>query len=72
MSSSEQPDRRAFLKHLGTVGATGVAAMVSTDAVAEPQTTPSPGAAAPTQPAETAHAYLFLSPPEAGMGRASR
>ena len=42
MSSSEQPDRRAFLKGLGTVGATGVAAMVSADAVAEPQATRPP------------------------------
>jgi gluconate 2-dehydrogenase gamma chain len=71
MSSSEQPDRRAFLKQLGTVGATGVAAMGSADAVAEPQATPSPPAAAPTPPAETAHVYLFLSPPEAAFVEAA-
>ena len=67
MSSSEQPDRRAFLKGLGTVGATGVASMVSADAVAEPQATPPPAPAGPTQPAETAHAHVFLSPPEAAF-----
>lgn len=70
MSSSEQPDRRAFLKGLGTVSATGVAAMVSADAVAEPQATGSP-AAAPPQPAETARAYIFLSPPEAAFVEAA-
>src|SRR5258706_14140527 len=64
---SEQPDRRAFLKSLGTVGATGVAAMVSADAVAEPQAAPSPGATAPAQPAVTPHTYTFLSPPEAAF-----
>jgi gluconate 2-dehydrogenase gamma chain len=71
MSSSEQPDRRAFLKRLGTVGATGVAAMVSADAVAEPQATPSPAAGAPAQPAQDARAYLFLSPPEAAFVEAA-
>jgi gluconate 2-dehydrogenase gamma chain len=68
---SEQPDRRAFLKSLGTVGATGVAAMVSADAVAEPQAAPSPGAAAPAQPAVTLHTYTFLSPPEAAFVEAA-
>ncbi len=67
MSSSQQPDRRAFLKHLGTVGASGVAAMVSADAVAESQATDPPRAAAPTQQTESAHAYIFLSPPEAAF-----
>ena len=71
MSMSEQPDRRAFLKGLGTVGATGVAAMVSADAVAEPQATRAPAAAAPTLAAETAHAYIFLSPPEAAFVEAA-
>jgi len=68
---SEQPDRRAFLKSLGTVGATGVAAMVSADAVAEPQAAPSPGAAAPPQPAVALHTYTFLSPPEAAFVEAA-
>ena len=62
MSSSEQPDRRAFLKGLGTVGATGVAAMVSADAVAEPQATRPPAVAAPTQPAETAEQFACIKP----------
>jgi gluconate 2-dehydrogenase gamma chain len=64
------PDRRAFLKSLGTVGATGVAAMVSGDAVAKPQTAPSP-AAAPPPPAPAPHAYTFLSPPEAAFVEAA-
>ena len=68
---SEQPDRRAFLKSLGTVGATGVAAMVSADAVAEPQAAPSPGGAAPAQPAVALHTYTFLSPPEAAFVEAA-
>ena len=68
---SEQPDRRAFLKSLGTVGATGVAAMVSADAVAEPQAAPSPGPAAASQPAVTPHTYTFLSPPEAAFVEAA-
>ena len=68
---SEQPDRRAFLKSLGTVGATGVAAMVSADAVAEPQAAPSLGAAAPAQPAVALHTYTFLSPPEAAFVEAA-
>ena len=67
MSSSDQPDRRAFLKSLGTAGATGVAAIVSSDVGAEPQAA-SPVAAAPaTSPAATPHAYTFLSPPEAAF-----
>ena len=70
MSSSDQPDRRAFLKSLGTVGATGVAAMVSADAAAEPQAAPAPRCR-PAQPAATAHAYTFLSPPEAAFVEAA-
>ena len=70
MSSSEQRDRRAFLKSLGTVGATGVAVMVSTDVAAAPQAAAPPaGAAAAAGPAPTdaAHAYSFLSPPDAAF-----
>jgi len=67
MSSAEQRDRRAFLKSLGTVGATGVAAMVSTDVAAEPQ------AAAPAAASATAvaAAYSFLSPPDAAFVEAA-
>ena len=70
MSSSEQPDRRAFLKSLGTVGATGVAAMVPVDTVAEPQTGPPP-AAVPVTPGNAPHTYTFLSPPEAAFVEAA-
>jgi hypothetical protein len=65
--NQEPPRSRVGLKGLGTVGATGVAAMVPADAIAEPQATPSPTAAAPTQSAEAAQAYIFLSPPEAAF-----
>ena len=70
----EQPDRRAFLKRLGTVGATGVAASVgvgvSAEAAVEPQAAaPPPGATA--APAAAAHAYTFLSPPEAAFVEAA-
>jgi gluconate 2-dehydrogenase gamma chain len=67
---SEQPDRRAFLKSLGTVGATGVAAMVSGDAAADPQAAPSP-AAAPAPADAAPHTYTFLSPPEAAFVEAA-
>ena len=62
---SDQPDRRAFLKGLGTVGATGVAAMVPVDAEAN-----QPAAAAPAAPLPAdavSHAYTFLTPPEAAF-----
>jgi gluconate 2-dehydrogenase gamma chain len=77
---SEQPDRRTFLKSLGTVGATGVAAIVSGDAVsgdavAGPQAAPSPAAApAPPTAAPLTYApstYTFLSPPEAAFVEAA-
>jgi gluconate 2-dehydrogenase gamma chain len=63
---SDQPNRRDFLKSLGTVGATGVAAAaVVVDASAESQTA-APGAAA-TASAPVSHAYTFLTPPEAAF-----
>jgi len=74
MSSAEQPDRRAFLKSLGTVGATGVAAIVSTDVAAEPQAAaPAAKAAATAGPAtpEAVHTYSFLSPPDAAFVEAA-
>jgi gluconate 2-dehydrogenase gamma chain len=74
MSATEQPDRRAFLKSLGTVGATGVAAIVSTDVAAEPQAaTPAAGAAAAAGPstADTTRAYSYLSPPHAAFVEAA-
>ena len=77
---SEHPDRRAFLKSLGTVGATGVAAIVSGDtalsdtatgeAIAEPQAGAAPPAV-PASPAAALHTYTFLSPPEAAFVEAA-
>jgi gluconate 2-dehydrogenase gamma chain len=63
---SDQPNRRDFLKSLGTVGATGVAAAtVGVDASAESQAA-APAAAAATS-APVSHAYTFLTPPEAAF-----
>ena len=69
MSSSDHPDRRAFLKSLGTVGASGVAAIVSSEAAAQPQAaSPAAAGAAPANSsAETPHTYTFLSPPESAF-----
>jgi gluconate 2-dehydrogenase gamma chain len=64
---ADQPDRRAFLKGLGTVGATGVAAMVPLPAAAEPSQRP---AVAPPPP-EPLHAFTFLTPPEAAFVEAA-
>jgi len=63
---SDQPNRRDFLKSLGTVGATSVAAAaVGVDANAESQAA-APAAAAATS-APVSHAYTFLTPPEAAF-----
>ena len=63
---SDQPNRRDFLKQLGTVGATGVVAAVGVDAPAgaEPQAA-APAAAAASAP--VSHAYTFFTPPEAAF-----
>src|SRR5262249_6119210 len=62
---SEQPNRRDFLKTVGTVGASGIAAAVGVDGV-EAQTRP--GAAAPAWRAvPVSHAYTFLTAPEAAF-----
>ena len=67
---SDQPNRRDFLKSLGTVGATGVAAAaVGVDASAESQAA-APAAAAATS-APVSHAYTFLTPPEAAFVEAA-
>ena len=61
---SDQPNRRDFLKSLGTVGATGVAAAaVGVDASAESQA----AAPAAATSAPVSHAYTFLTPPEAAF-----
>ena len=63
---SDQPNRRDFLKSLGTVGATSVAAAaVGVDANAASQAA-APAAAAATS-APVSHAYTFLTPPEAAF-----
>lgn len=64
-------NRRDFLKTVGTVGATGIAAAVGVDAAAEPQARPATdsggrGGAAPAGP-PVSHAYAFLSAPEAAF-----
>ena len=58
-------NRRDFLKTVGTVGATGIAAAVGVDAGAEPQARAAAGAAAASAP--VSHAYTFLTAPEAAF-----
>jgi gluconate 2-dehydrogenase gamma chain len=59
-------NRRDFLKTVGTVGATGIAAAVGGDVSAEAQTAPA-AAAAPSTSAPVSHAYTFLTAPEAAF-----
>ena len=67
---SDHTGRRAFLKGLGTVAASGVAATVASPATAEsPQRPTNPGAAAPSEAA--LHVYTFLRPPEAAFVEAA-
>ena len=56
-------NRRDFLKTVGTVGATGIAAAVGADSI-EAQT-PAPASAKPTTP--VSHAYTFLTAPESAF-----
>jgi gluconate 2-dehydrogenase gamma chain len=62
---SDQPNRRDFLKQLGTVGATGVVAAVGVDAPASAEPQAAGAAAAGAEP--ISHAYTFFSPPEAAF-----
>jgi gluconate 2-dehydrogenase gamma chain len=64
---SDQPNRRDFLKRLGTVGATGVVAAVGVDAPANAEPQAAAAAAAPAASAPVSHAYTFFSPPEAAF-----
>jgi gluconate 2-dehydrogenase gamma chain len=66
---TDQPNRRDFLKSVGTVGATGLAAAVGVESPADAQTT---GAAkgAPASP-PVSHAYTFLTAPEAAFVEAA-
>ena len=57
-------NRRDFLKTVGTVGATGIAAAVSGE-TAEAQAPAAAGAKAPSAP--VSHAYTFLTAPEAAF-----
>src|SRR5512132_3231152 len=58
-------NRRDFLKTVGTVGATGIAAAVGVDSTVEAQ---APGSASRGLPAAAvSHAYTFLTAPEAAF-----
>jgi len=62
---SEQPNRRDFLKTVGTVGASGLAAAVGVEEV-EAQTRPAP-ATTPASAGAVSHAYTFFTAPEAAF-----
>jgi gluconate 2-dehydrogenase gamma chain len=62
--NNTQRNRRDFLKTVGTVGATGIAAAVGADAAVDAQT---PAAATPAAPTPVSHAYTFLTAPEAAF-----
>ena len=65
-------NRRDFLKTVGTVGASGLAAAVSSEAAvdaAQARTSATPAAAAPE--ATVSHAYTFLTAPEAAFVEAA-
>jgi gluconate 2-dehydrogenase gamma chain len=59
-------NRRDFLKTVGTVGATGIAAVVGSDPVVDAQSTGSRVVPAPAG-APVSHAYTFLTAPEAAF-----
>jgi gluconate 2-dehydrogenase gamma chain len=65
---SDQPDRRTFLRQLGTVGATGVVAIAGGPPVKETAVEPQQQAA-PAEPAP--YAYTFCTPPEAAFVEAA-
>src|SRR5258705_12043083 len=64
-------NRRDFLKTVGTVGATGIAAAVGVDAAAEPQTRPASESGgrvvSDSKEPPVSHAYTFLTAPEAAF-----
>ena len=62
--------RRAFLRKVGTVGATGVAAMTPV-AAADPQARPAPHSAAAGTSGSTTAGYTVLSLPEAAFVEAA-
>ena len=63
---SDQPNRRDFLKTVGTVGATGIAAAVGVESPADAQTPGGRVLSAPARP-PVSHAYTFLTAPEAAF-----
>src|SRR5258705_12810585 len=62
---SEHPNRRDFLKTVGTVGATGIAAAVGAESPADAQAQTAAKAAPAAAP--VSHAYTFLTAPEAAF-----
>src|SRR5580704_1854084 len=66
---SKRQGRRVFLKGLGSVGATGVAAMVPIEVASPPQ--PQAPAKSPAAVQSAPHAYTFLTPPEAAFVEAA-
>jgi gluconate 2-dehydrogenase gamma chain len=62
-------NRRDFLKTVGTVGATGIAAAVGveTDAEAQARAAAAPAGAAASPATPVSHAYTFLTAPEAAF-----
>ena len=61
-------NRRDFLKTVGTVGATGIAAAVGVESTVDAQ---APAAKPAPASAPVSHAYTFLSPPEAAFVEAA-
>ena len=67
---SDSPDRRKFLKGLGLVGAASVAAIVPAETVDAAQAAAQAGAK-PAAAADTPHAYVFFTAPEAAFVEAA-
>jgi gluconate 2-dehydrogenase gamma chain len=65
---TDQPDRRAFLRQIGTVGVTGVAAIAGGPPVADAAVD---HAQRPASAEPVPHAYTFLTPPEAAFVEAA-
>ena len=64
MKNKATRNRREFLKTVGTVGATGIAAAVGGDTAVDAQARSAPAATPPTL---VSHAYTFLTAPEAAF-----
>ena len=69
---TDQPNRRDFLKSVGTVGATGLAAAAGVESPADAQTRAAAGGRVPDPAAPpVSHAYTFLTAPEAAFVEAA-